>query len=283
MKPEYDFSKGERGKFFRPNAELRLPIYLTRRRSELFDRTRRPEGYDTWRAGEYASEARDSDDRIREVDLLALLFPASLGASRWVQRCERTCSPTALVNSPSAETCRRRPSIAPSRTWSNCDHRSGRDIRCGCARVGQREEAPSRPGPLRPTVDTPDRPISHPPRFQASQRLRPGETLPALLRFHEAPLHRLRLQQVGRFPLGSDSRHNEIGTTRQSARRSYRKRIPATSRLHRSYTANFLERRILRNTCRIVTTQDRRRMTNNHLRTPGMHWQSEHIASRSAR
>ena len=28
MKPEYDFSKGERGKFFRPNAELRVPIYL---------------------------------------------------------------------------------------------------------------------------------------------------------------------------------------------------------------------------------------------------------------
>ena len=29
MKPEYDFSKGERGKFFRPNAEVRLPIYLS--------------------------------------------------------------------------------------------------------------------------------------------------------------------------------------------------------------------------------------------------------------
>ena len=28
MKPEYDFSKGERGKFFRPGAEMRLPIYL---------------------------------------------------------------------------------------------------------------------------------------------------------------------------------------------------------------------------------------------------------------
>jgi len=28
MKPVYDFSKGERGKFFQPNAELRLPIYL---------------------------------------------------------------------------------------------------------------------------------------------------------------------------------------------------------------------------------------------------------------
>ena len=28
MRPEYDFSKGERGKFFRPDAELRLPVYL---------------------------------------------------------------------------------------------------------------------------------------------------------------------------------------------------------------------------------------------------------------
>ena len=28
MKPEYDFSKGVRGKFFRSDAELRLPIYL---------------------------------------------------------------------------------------------------------------------------------------------------------------------------------------------------------------------------------------------------------------
>ena len=28
MRPEYDFSKGERGKFFRPDAKLRLPIYL---------------------------------------------------------------------------------------------------------------------------------------------------------------------------------------------------------------------------------------------------------------
>jgi hypothetical protein len=28
MKKEYDFSKGERGKFFRPDAELSIPIYL---------------------------------------------------------------------------------------------------------------------------------------------------------------------------------------------------------------------------------------------------------------
>jgi len=28
MKKEYDFSKGERGKFFKPDVELNLPIYL---------------------------------------------------------------------------------------------------------------------------------------------------------------------------------------------------------------------------------------------------------------
>ncbi len=28
MKKEYDFSKGERGKFYKPDSELYLPIYL---------------------------------------------------------------------------------------------------------------------------------------------------------------------------------------------------------------------------------------------------------------
>ena len=28
MKKEYDFSKAERGKFYRPNAKLNLPVYL---------------------------------------------------------------------------------------------------------------------------------------------------------------------------------------------------------------------------------------------------------------
>jgi hypothetical protein len=28
MKREYDFSKGQRGKFFQPDTELRMPIYL---------------------------------------------------------------------------------------------------------------------------------------------------------------------------------------------------------------------------------------------------------------
>jgi hypothetical protein len=28
MKKEYDFSKGVRGKFYRPDAKLRIPVYL---------------------------------------------------------------------------------------------------------------------------------------------------------------------------------------------------------------------------------------------------------------
>lgn len=28
MRKEYDFSKGERGKFFHPDAELNIPVYL---------------------------------------------------------------------------------------------------------------------------------------------------------------------------------------------------------------------------------------------------------------
>jgi len=31
MKPEYDFSKGVRGKLFKPDAELRQPVYLDRK------------------------------------------------------------------------------------------------------------------------------------------------------------------------------------------------------------------------------------------------------------
>ncbi len=28
MRDEYDFTKGERGKFFKPNAQMNLPVYL---------------------------------------------------------------------------------------------------------------------------------------------------------------------------------------------------------------------------------------------------------------
>jgi len=34
MKKDYDFSKGERGKFFRPDVELNIPVYLERQVAE---------------------------------------------------------------------------------------------------------------------------------------------------------------------------------------------------------------------------------------------------------
>jgi len=34
MRKEYDFSKGERGKFFRVDAELNIPVYLEPQRAE---------------------------------------------------------------------------------------------------------------------------------------------------------------------------------------------------------------------------------------------------------
>jgi len=41
MKQEYDFSKGERGKFYRKNVKLNLPVYLDEEvQSYLQERTR---------------------------------------------------------------------------------------------------------------------------------------------------------------------------------------------------------------------------------------------------
>jgi hypothetical protein len=39
MKKEYDFSKGERGKFYRSDSELELPIYLDADLREYFPDT----------------------------------------------------------------------------------------------------------------------------------------------------------------------------------------------------------------------------------------------------
>ena len=38
MKKEYDFSKGERGKFYRPNAKLNVPVYLDGKVQEFVER-----------------------------------------------------------------------------------------------------------------------------------------------------------------------------------------------------------------------------------------------------
>jgi predicted DNA-binding protein len=46
MKREYDFSKAERGKFFKEGAELRLPIYLETKLQHQLERLSRKTGKD---------------------------------------------------------------------------------------------------------------------------------------------------------------------------------------------------------------------------------------------
>lgn len=44
MKKEYDFSKGVRGKFYHPDTELYLPIYLERETLEILKRLSKKKG-----------------------------------------------------------------------------------------------------------------------------------------------------------------------------------------------------------------------------------------------
>ena len=46
MKSNYDFSKAERGKFYRKGARLRLPIYLDGRLQKRLERIARKKGRD---------------------------------------------------------------------------------------------------------------------------------------------------------------------------------------------------------------------------------------------
>jgi uncharacterized protein (DUF4415 family) len=46
MKEEYDFSKGERGKFYRPNTVLSLPVYLDQDVLDYFTSKAKAKGID---------------------------------------------------------------------------------------------------------------------------------------------------------------------------------------------------------------------------------------------
>ncbi len=46
MKEEYDFSKGERGKFYRSDIELRIPVYLQNDIAEFIERLAKAKGTD---------------------------------------------------------------------------------------------------------------------------------------------------------------------------------------------------------------------------------------------
>jgi len=65
MKPHYDFSKAERGKFFRKEARLRLPIYLDGKLQKRLERIAQKSGRDV---GDVVS-----DLLIKDVELLEQL------------------------------------------------------------------------------------------------------------------------------------------------------------------------------------------------------------------
>jgi len=46
MKPEYDFSRAERGKFYREGAEIRLPIYLNAKLQHRLEQVAKKRGKD---------------------------------------------------------------------------------------------------------------------------------------------------------------------------------------------------------------------------------------------
>ena len=46
MKDEYDFSKGERGRFFRQDTELHLPVYLDHDIESWFEERAKAKGID---------------------------------------------------------------------------------------------------------------------------------------------------------------------------------------------------------------------------------------------
>ena len=46
MKKEYDFSNGERGKFYRPDMKLNIPIYLDEEVSAFVERIASKKGID---------------------------------------------------------------------------------------------------------------------------------------------------------------------------------------------------------------------------------------------
>ena len=64
MKKEYDFSKGERGRFCRPNAKLNLPVYLDSAVMRFVQRIAKRKGADV---ATVVNDLLKSDMRLAEV------------------------------------------------------------------------------------------------------------------------------------------------------------------------------------------------------------------------
>jgi cytidylate kinase len=63
MKPRYDFSKAERGKFYRKGARLRLPIYLDGELQQRLERIAQKKGQDL---GDVVSDLLTKDVELME-------------------------------------------------------------------------------------------------------------------------------------------------------------------------------------------------------------------------
>ena len=64
MREEYNFSKGERGKFYRPDVKLNIPIYLDDEVSAFVDKIALKKGVDR---SSVVNELLRSDMKIVEV------------------------------------------------------------------------------------------------------------------------------------------------------------------------------------------------------------------------
>ena len=64
MKEEYDFSKGQRGKFFRENAKLNLPVYLDEEVQDYLQECARSKGVEV---SELVNEMLRQDIRLIEA------------------------------------------------------------------------------------------------------------------------------------------------------------------------------------------------------------------------
>ncbi len=64
MREEYDFSKGEREKFFRPDLKLNIPIYLDEEVSAFVEKIASKKGVDR---SSVVNELLRSDMKIAEV------------------------------------------------------------------------------------------------------------------------------------------------------------------------------------------------------------------------
>ncbi len=63
MKPHYDFSKAERGKFYRKGARVRLPIYLDGQLQKRLERIAQKNGRDV---GDVVSDLLIKDVKLLE-------------------------------------------------------------------------------------------------------------------------------------------------------------------------------------------------------------------------